>query len=890
MGMTNPVTAGIVGVAALTVGIIALHMAFSGGATEAQRLAAGSTTLADAMDRAANSTRNFQSAIGLVASKDVEVIQSHQALIGAKKALTAAESSAGPVAQRTAQQREQIRLLTDQVTVSEDRYKTALGERAKAHQTANGVSQGDLKSRKDALSTATEEIAKSQNRVNWIGKSAWATQNATSIIKGATEDQKRYNTIIGQAPAVAQAHIKSLNDQKAATTDPSVKKAIDSRIQGWKDYAAEAAKLKPIKIKAPTFEKMTKIQVPASTWMTPKTLPAPTIQKPKTPKVDPLKVTADTNNADTQLSGVKERIEWLTGQTWHVKVQLDKSGSAPQPPGGFRGGYVAGYAMGGKVRGPAGRDVIPAMLTAGEVVLTKQQQRLVDSGMSVRDAIVKTGGAFGRGGQAGKKEKQKSAASLGYAAGFRKQKKGEKANDYKSARTDYAKSKRDEQMGSYGSARTAFATAVKTNLGRQITEKYQGGTTGIGSMETKRREQDKQNKDFEKGFTGTVANIGQGIGDFSGSFRQFDKMQSDSNRTWERGWTGTIKKIDGSTFSGGFKDFDKQVEAGRKAIESQYDALTASESALKSLNDTAASDDLASNLSDAQGNLDMAKQFGNAKEIADAQKAVGKAQLDVQRADLEKKAGEERTAADAAKATALSQYDEKAALDRQALQDSFDDQKALRDIAFQDARDQLQQALDDQLQSRRDSDALVLAGMQLQQDQEQTMLDNKMAVLEEHWAKVNNLTAGQAKLGTSILNQNARDYAVSGETLITELGNGIKKGGPKLKDAVVSIGKLIKDYLKLNSPAKKGPLSTIDGWFNALGPTLASGMDMSAVESNLNSLATPTVGGARGGSAGGVSISLTVNDSTLSGMSRDQADRVARDIQAAIARQVSFTI
>jgi hypothetical protein len=67
-------------------------------------------------------------------------------------------------------------------------------------------------------------------------------------------------------------------------------------------------------------------------------------------------------------------------------------------------------------------------------------------------------------------------------------------------------------------------------------------------------------------------------------------------------------------------------------------------------------------------------------------------------------------------------------------------------------------------------------------------------------------------------------------------------------------------------------------------------MDMSAVESNLNSLATPTVGGARGGSAGGVSINLTVTDQTFAGMSRDQADRVARDIQAAIARQVSFTI
>ena len=90
----------------------------------------------------------------------------------------------------------------------------------------------------------------------------------------------------------------------------------------------------------------------------------------------------------------------------------------------------------------------------------------------------------------------------------------------------------------------------------------------------------------------------------------------------------------------------------------------------------------------------------------------------------------------------------------------------------------------------------------------------------------------------------------------------------------------------MNSPAKKGPLSTLDHWFDALGPTLASGVDTGAIEGTLNSMA-PGRGGAGGG---GVTINLTVNDSTLAGMSRDQADRVAREIQAAIARQVSFTI
>lgn len=593
------------------------------------------------------------------------------------------------------------------------------------------------------------------------------------------------------------------------------------------------------------------------------------------------KVVVDTDQAQKNIESISQWLLGLKDKT--ITVTAKTKGNSP---GAYRGGYVDKFASGGTVRGPAGRDVIPAMLTAGEVVLTKQQQRLVNAGTSIRDAIMKTGGAFAKGG----------AVKQGYDKGFVKPKmqEKEKKNVYaarvNTARKKYAKDQKAKTNVQFAEAQSAFATAQKENLGRNITEKYQGGRFGIGSNEATRRAQGESLKKMEKGFTGTASNIGAGIADFSGSFKQFDAFQLASEKLWERTWTGTIKRIDGSTFSGGFKEFDKKADASRKALEKMYDALTVSEQALKTLNDTASADTLATNLSDAQAGLDMARSYGTAGEIAAAEKALRAAQLDQRRADLEAKAATERAAQEDARAIAVSALEESTATERQILQDAYDLQKTDRDTAFAEARNSLQAQLDARLLAQQDSDAQVLAQQQFAQEQEAQILENSFTALQGHWAKVGNLTRTQAQAGITMLNGKAQAYSASGQTLIGSLADGIEKGGPTLMAAIKKIGKLIANYLKLNSPAKMGPLSTIDTWFDALGPTLASGMDMRAVEKNLNGLVTPTVGGRGGGLSGGLTINLTVTDGTLSGMNRDQADRVARDIQAAIARQVSYTI
>jgi hypothetical protein len=577
------------------------------------------------------------------------------------------------------------------------------------------------------------------------------------------------------------------------------------------------------------------------------------------------KMKFDASAAQTTIGIIKTGLANLDGKVVTVTLKALKQG--------FAFGGMVGFASGGQVRGPGGTDRVPAMLTAGEVVLTKRQQALVDSGMSIRDALISTGGAYKKGG------------AVGYAAGMKKQGPKETKKDFDARRSAYIASKKQEAKAKRQKAVGRFVQNVGAIEGRRISEKYQGGMTGIGEVEKLRRQQESALSTTESNFTGTISAIAEGIGSFSGSFKDFDKFQTQSNRKWEREWKGTITRIDGSTFTGGLADFEKKIDDSRKAIEAQYSALTVSEQALKSLNDEAAAADLSANVADAQKAYELAKQFGNAKEIADAQKALGKAELDQRRADLEGKAKTEREGADAAKAGALAALEASAATERQMLQDQFDDQKALRDIAFSEARAQLQGQLDAQLQQQRDKDAQALAQLAFQQEQEQAQLDRRLDRFTDHFENARVLTSRAMNGQIKALNDNSASMEQSGTTLAVSFAAGLVKGKPRVVAALKAIGKSVSDYLKLNSPAKKGPLSTLDHWFDALAPTLASGIDTGAIESSINGMRSMS-----GGGSSGVSINLTVNDSTFAGMSREQADRVARDIQAAIARQVSFTI
>ena len=63
-----------------------------------------------------------------------------------------------------------------------------------------------------------------------------------------------------------------------------------------------------------------------------------------------------------------------------------------------------------------------------------------------------------------------------------------------------------------------------------------------------------------------------------------------------------------------------------------------------------------------------------------------------------------------------------------------------------------------------------------------------------------------------------------GKNLISNIGDGIKKGWDWVVDGVKSVGQSIADFLGFGSPTKKGPGHTADEWIPNLMEMMAEGM------------------------------------------------------------------
>jgi hypothetical protein len=287
--------------------------------------------------------------------------------------------------------------------------------------------------------------------------------------------------------------------------------------------------------------------------------------------------------------------------------------------------------------------------------------------------------------------------------------------------------------------------------------------------------------------------------------------------------------------------------------------------------------------------LEEARKFGDAKAIINAQKQLDAAILAQRRADLEDQAKAEREGNENKREQALTALEENAEVERQQLQDQFEDQRALRDVAFAQARQQLQDQLDAQMQARRDNDAAELAQEQFKQQQEQVLLDQRLARWNALFDKANKRSRSATNQMIRVFADSANRFEHAGRVIPQSLAAGMKSQGPKLAAAARSIAKLIQDYLKLSSPSKKGPLSSLDHWFDAFAPTLLDGMDDKQIRDVLNSFGGSSITG--GGMTGGeTTINLNVSDQTFAGMSREQADRVASQIQYALDRRVGISL
>ena len=130
---------------------------------------------------------------------------------------------------------------------------------------------------------------------------------------------------------------------------------------------------------------------------------------------------------------------------------------------------------------------------------------------------------------------------------------------------------------------------------------------------------------------------------------------------------------------------------------------------------------------------------------------------------------------------------------------------------------------------------------------------------------------------------------LSGEKVGRAYAEGIRDSFPQVRSAADSLARIVSDRLKLHSPAKVGPLSDLDRWWNGFGSTLLSGADMSAADALVRAYSNPALGWSSAPTQTVyVENHVTVVDKTTTGMSRDQARQIARDIKPELERIVGI--
>lgn len=161
-------------------------------------------------------------------------------------------------------------------------------------------------------------------------------------------------------------------------------------------------------------------------------------------------------------------------------------------------------------------------------------------------------------------------------------------------------------------------------------------------------------------------------------------------------------------------------------------------------------------------------------------------------------------------------------------------------------------------------------------------------LIYRHWSQIKNW---------------AKEAAQWGENLIKSFADGIMNGIHWVESAVTKIGKRIEDFLHLHSPAREGPLSTLDQWFTPFVPTLMSGLNTGAASTTMTRFAgalkqsfttAPGSSTTAYGGTGSIVVQVTFQPGSVIAPNPDQAaykvaslfrsqvgDALGRDLQAA---------
>lgn len=321
------------------------------------------------------------------------------------------------------------------------------------------------------------------------------------------------------------------------------------------------------------------------------------------------------------------------------------------------------------------------------------------------------------------------------------------------------------------------------------------------------------------------------LGFLNGTATLPDKISERLKAALERGKAtierqqGVMQSAFGRLGAGVMRAFDAQTQRGSDAIRAQGAALTPAEAELER---TRAARDAQTKVEEraaANAALAAAQTEGNAQAIADARRRIADLDYADTLASLEKKAAAERAARDAETASKVLNYEAQREVERQRQEDEL-----ARLSAF---------------------------------------LDKRNATFEQKQRALNAFLNGKSIKDA---------MAASGTNLGTAFADALNATKGKVTAAVKTLGKLVQDYLRLRSPAKKGALSTLDTWWTPMPKTLLSGVDASMMGQVAAGIAAPdsgAYGGANGG-AGTTVINVTVQGTVTS--ERDLVDTIRTEL------------
>ena len=173
---------------------------------------------------------------------------------------------------------------------------------------------------------------------------------------------------------------------------------------------------------------------------------------------------------------------------------------------------------------------------------------------------------------------------------------------------------------------------------------------------------------------------------------------------------------------------------------------------------------------------------------------------------------------------------------------------------------------------------------------ERASLERQLEQFGQSFMRLRGMYDGNHNTILGQVNGFADRLTLSGEKVGRAYAEGIRDSFPQVRSAADSLARIVSDRLKLHSPAKVGPLSDLDRWWDGFGQTLLSGADMHAADALVKAYANPALGGSSA-PARTVYIEnhVTVVDKTTTGMSREQARQIARDIKPELERIVSIS-